>query len=335
MQKENRRDFITKLSAMTAAIMVPLPFSSCSSVQRDKFGELLPQRLLGSTGDKITMMGVGGWHAGQIEEAECERVIEKAIESGIRLFDTARIYQDGISEERYGKYLTPKYRDNIFLFSKTHAKDAKTAREHLESSLRSLKTDHLDLWYMHMVASPEDIDERLENEVLEVMIKAKEEGKTKHIGFTGHRSHIANSYILNEQNIFASSMMPINVADFSYESFSLNVIPKLIKQNYGIMAMKTLAGGGLFGADGETGAPDTNRSHVIPNLISPEEALHFVWSLPVSAIISGTRSVEELEMNINAARSFVKMEEAQRNKLIDKVAELGSTGEMEWYKAKK
>ncbi len=332
MQKENRREFLVKLSAMTAAIIAPLPIGSCSFGGHDKFGELLPQRILGSTGERITMMGVGGWHFGHIEETKCEQIIELAIESGIRLFDTAETYQDGISEERYGKYLTPKYRDQIFLFSKTAAKDANTAKKHLEGSLKRLKTDHLDLWNMHMIASPEDVDNRLQNEVLETMVKAREEGKVKHIGFTCHRTYKAIKHILHEQKEFASCLMPINVADYSYESFILNAMPELQKQNLGIMAIKTLGGGGLFGASGETATPDINRPHIIPDKISVEEALHFSWSLPISAIISGTRNLDELSMNVEAAKSFVQMDEEQRTKLIMKVSDLASTGKMEWYK---
>ena len=332
MKKENRREFLVKLSAMTAVILSPLPMVACKAGIQDKFGQLLPQRILGSTGEKVTMIGLGGAHAGQTEEMECERIIERAIELGIRFFDTAESYQDGISEERYGKYLTPKFRDHIFLLTKTRAKDAATAKEHLEGSLRRLKTDYLDLWKMHDIRSPGDVNDRLQNGVLETMLKAQEEGKVRHIGFTGHATYKAHAHMLQVQEEFSTCLMPINVADPSYESFILNVMPELQKQEYGIMAMKTLGAGGLMGAPSFYIDPEADRPNIIPDKISIEEALHFVWSLPVSTIISGCEMVEELEMNVKAARSFVEMNEEQRNTLITKVSDLASTGNMEWYK---
>ncbi len=333
MNKENRREFLVKLSAMTAVILSPLPMAACKASIQDKFGQLLPQRILGSTGEKVTMMGLGGHHAGQTEERECERIIERAIELGIRFFDTAETYQDGISEERYGKYLTPKFRDHIFLETKTGATDAATAKEHLEGSLRRLKTDYLDLWKMHSIWGPGDVDDGLQNVVFETMLKAQEEGKVRHIGFTGHGTYKAHAHMLQVQKEFSTCLMPINVADPSFESFILNVMPELQKQEYGIMAMKTLGAGGLMGAPNVNDDLEADRPSIIPDKISIEEALHFVWSLPVSTIISGCELVEELEMNVKAARTFVEMSEEKRNTLVTKVSDLASTGEMEWYKS--
>ncbi|MFC2111681.1 aldo/keto reductase [Bacteroidota bacterium] len=334
MQKDNRREFLLKLSAATAAVLVPFPISSCNANKSDKWGELLPQRLLGSTGEKISMLGLGGWHFGHIPERDAQELIEAAIESGIRLFDTAEAYQDGGSEKRYGKLLAPKYREEVFLFSKTRAENAADARKHLEQTLKSLNTEYLDLWKMHQVASPEDFDTRMEGEVIEVMEKAKAEGKVRHIGFSGHRTYKAHLHILKSQSSFSTCLMPINVADSFYESFILNAMPELQNHNYGIMAMKTMGGGGLMGTGGSEGKFDPEKLHIVPNKITIEEALHFVWSLPVSTIISGVRNTDQLSQNVKAAKSFIKMDEEQRSQLIERVSDVANTGEMEWYKAR-
>lgn len=332
MSQTDRREFLIRLSALMAATLTPLSLASCKTPETDKWGELLPLRALGTTGDRITMLGVGGWHFGDMPESECPKVVEAAIESGIRLFDSAEGYQKGGSEERYGKYLVPKYRDEVFLFTKTTASDAKKARQHLERSLRRMKTDYVDLWKMHSVASPEDVDNRLGNGVLEEMLKAKEEGKVRHIGFSVHGNHQAANHLLKMQDQYKTCQLPVNVADPSYESFFLNTIPELQEQEYAIMAMKTLAGGGLLGASGESSKPVPDRQRVIPEMLSVEKALHYAWSLPVSTIISGMRNVDELNKNVSAARTFQAMNLEERKALIASVAETASTGEMEWYK---
>lgn len=334
MKKENRREFLLKLSAMTAAVMAPLPMISCGSSNRDRFGEILPQRLLGSTGESITMLGMGGWHIGYIPEKEAERLIDAAMEAGVRLFDTGEWYQEGGSERTLGKYMVPKYREEVFLFSKTTATDAATARKHLEGSLKRLNTDYLDLWKMHRIMTADEFDEKLRNGVVDEMLKAKEEGLVRHIGFSGHNFSSTNTHVAEVQDALSTCLMPVNVADPSYDSFILNTMPVLQEKNYGIMAMKTLAGGGLMATSGSEGTFDPEKPRVLPERISIEEALHFVWSLPVSTIISGIRTIEELHQNVKAARSFTGMDEAGRTKLIEKVADIASTGGMEWYKGR-
>ncbi len=168
----DRRDFLKTMAAMTAAISVPSLLHGQSAAQ-DRLGEILPTRLLGKTGQQVTMLGVGGYHIGWTSERDAQEVIETALEGGVRFFDTAEQYGPGTSEERYGKYLTPQYRDLVFLMTKTLARTAKGAQLHLEDSLRRLNTDYLDLWQMHSLTTPADADERLSNGVLEVLLKAK------------------------------------------------------------------------------------------------------------------------------------------------------------------
>lgn len=289
---------------------------------RDKLGMRLPERDLGRTGLRVSMLAVGGSHIGRPSEAEAQRIVEAALEGGIRTFETAQLYQNGGSEERYGKFLTPKYREHVLLFTKTMATDARTAQSHLEGSLRRLKTDYLDLWQMHDIGSPEDVDERLRGGVLDFMQKAKASGKVRHIGFTGHATWRAHAHLLKQTDVFETCLMPINVVDPSYESFILNILPTLLERKMGVLAMKTLAAGDfLRGRDG--------LKPIVPELVSIEDALRFVWSLPVSSLVSGMALAAHAKENAGYAARFVPMDEKQRQALIDRVAEPAKTGRLE------
>jgi aryl-alcohol dehydrogenase-like predicted oxidoreductase len=320
-----RRELLQKLALLTGATLVPWSASGAGEeTLSDKLGPIMPQRTYGKTGMKVNMITVGGSHIGRPSESVAQAVIEAAIENGIRTFDTAQLYQNGGSEERYGKFLTPKYREHVLIFTKTMAEDAATARAHLEGSLRRMKTDYVDLWELHDIRTIDKADLRVPA-VLPVMLKAKEEGKVRHIGFTGHGSWKTHAHVLAmpESEAFETCQMPINIADPSYESFTLNVLPTLVQRNMGINAMKTLAGDGLMGGRGGAGP------RIIPDRVSVHDALRYVWSLPISTLVSGMASVAHLEANVATAKTFVAMSESERQALIASVADLAQTGEME------
>jgi aryl-alcohol dehydrogenase-like predicted oxidoreductase len=319
-----RRQLLQQLALLTGATLVPWRAFAANeaAVPSDKLGPILPQRTLGKTGLKVTMLAVGGSHIGRPAEAVAQAVIEAAIENGIRTFDTAQLYQNGGSEERYGKFLTPKYREHVLIFTKTMAEDAATARTHLEGSLRRMKTDYIDLWQLHDMRTIDKADIRLRN-VVDVMLKAKAEGKVRHIGFTGHASWKTHAHVLASTDVFETCLMPINIADPSYESFTLNVLPTLVQRNMGVMAMKTLAADGLMGGRGGSGP------RIIPDRLSVADALRYVWSLPVSTLVSGMASVAHLQANVASAKNFVAMAETERQALIAKVAEVAQSGQME------
>ncbi len=324
----DRRRFLATLGALLTATGLPSR-AAASSSSRDRFGELLPTRELGNTGLRPTMLGVGGWHIGRMPERAAQATIELAIESGVRFFDSAESYQDGRSEERLGLFLTPKYRDVICLMTKTTARDAATAQQHLDDSLRRLKTDHLDIWQMHAVESVEDVDSRIEKGVLDVFLKAKQAGKVRHIGFTGHARPAAHQRVLERTDIFEVCQMPVNLADASYQSFIGGVIPRLVERRMGVLAMKTLANGGFFGGSeqGEHG----NNPKLVPDRVSVGEAIRFVWSLPVSVLITGPDDPSQLQEKVAIARSFQPMSETERSALIKKVADLAGP-RVEYYK---
>lgn len=322
------------MAALTAGLML-----SCDNVVNgqttalsDRFGELLPQRKLGATGESVTMLGIGGAHVGIVDDKTAQEIIETAIAGGVRFFDNAESYNNGGSEIKYGKYLTPKYRDVSFIMTKSTGRDAKTAQRHLEDSLRRMKTDYVDLWQIHAVGSPQDVDDRIEKGVLEVALKAKESGKARYIGFTGHRDFNAHLRMLERTDELEICQMPINCFDPSNKSFIKNVLPKLVERNMGVLAMKTLANGGFFGGDRHFYGGDHPK--LVPNVVSVKEAIHFVWSLPVSVLITGARDVDMLREKIELARSFQEMQEENRLELVQRVASAGyDAGTVEFYKA--
>lgn len=331
----NRRAFLRSLAGLTAGLSVS-SISYAGNQESDRLGEVLPKRKFGRTGEYVTMLGTGGYHVGWTTERDAQEVIEASLEGGVRFFDTAESYAKGVSEERYGKYLTPKYRDLIFLMTKTTGPDAKTVQEHLEGSLRRLKADQIDLFQVHSVRTPQDVDNRIENGVLEVLLKAKEQGKIRYIGFTGHQNPFAHLRMLDrtsESEIFDGLQMPVNVLDQSYFSFIENVMPRALKRDIGILAMKSLADGRFFPSKKE--ANWTSNDPVVPNYLSIKEAMYFVWSLPVSVLISGNENAEFLREKVALARSFVKLSETQRMALVEKVKTIAMTGNVEYYKNQK
>lgn len=351
-EKDNkdRRAFLKSLAGLTAGMMLPvacqsnkpgqdeiktahrgsIKMASHTNPTQDRLGELLPQRMLGSTGEYVTMLGLGGAHISRMSEKEAQATIEAALEGGIRFFDNAESYGSGRGEERYGMFLSPQYRNVAYIMTKSTARDAKTARQHLEGSLRRLKTDYLDLWQVHAITSPGDVDGRLAEGVLEVVQQAKESGKVRHIGFTGHTDFHAHLRMLESTDVMQTCQMPINAFDPNYKSFINNVLPKLVEKNIAPIAMKTLANGGFFGGTRHFMQGDNPR--IVPNRLSVAEALHFVWSLPVSVLITGPDDADMLREKIELARSFTEYNEAQRQELIEKVADFDGNL-VEYYKA--
>ncbi|HSO85868.1 MAG TPA: aldo/keto reductase [Draconibacterium sp.] len=330
----DRRNFLKSLAGAAAGLSIS---NSVFGKEQgsDRLGEVLPKRKLGRTGEYVTMLGTGGYHVGWTTERDAQEVIEASLEGGVRFFDTAESYSTGVSEERYGKYLTPKYRDLIFLMTKTTGPDAKTVQEHLEGSLRRLKVEQIDLYQVHSIQTPQDVDGRIQAGVLDVLLKAKQQGKIKYLGFTGHQNPFAHTRMLEktaESNIFDAVLMPVNVLDQSYYSFTKNVLPIALERNMGILAIKSLADGRFFAKKEQ--ADWSSENPVIPNYMTIKEAMHFVWSLPVTVLISGNENATFMREKIALARSFSKLTEEQKTVLVEKVSSLAMTGKIEYYKKK-
>lgn len=321
---ENRRSFIKK-SAAIAAFSLIADWASAAN-ETDKWGELLPQRQLIRNGEKVTAFCLGGYHLGFVENPkDAQHMIERSIELGVRFFDNARKYVNGRAEEYMGKFLTPKYRDEIFLMTKAPGKTGAEVQQMLDESLKALNTDYVDLWQIHALRDPKDVDKRIEAGVLDVFLKARQKGKAKHIGFTGHvnpKTHLHFLKRLDEMGIeLDTCQMPLNVCDPSFESFEKNVLPVLLEKEYGVIAMKTMAGGSMMGGRIDT-TPKNIETKDIPNVVAKTKLTHanlhqYVYNLPVSALCSGCLRVEEIERNVEVLKNMKKLSESDKQTLIE------------------
>jgi aryl-alcohol dehydrogenase-like predicted oxidoreductase len=337
-----RREFMAMLAGCTVGLMAPglslgeEKMAGAATSRSDRLGTLLPLRKLGSSGAVVTNLGVGGDHVGSASEKDAQAIIEKALEEGVRFFDNAPLYSNGKAEERYGKFLTPKYRDVAFIMTKSLATTKEQALKDLDASLSRMKTDHVDLWQVHALESPSDVEARIQNGVLDAYLEAQKKGKVRHIGFTGHGSYKAHLKMLEEVKKrgvkMASSQMPVNPADPLYESFVTNVAPKCVEAGIGVLAMKTLAYGRFFGGNKGWRRTEVSVKPVIPAVLSVEDVLGFVWSLPVSTLISGMGSVQQVSQNAALARKAWNWNQAERQKRIDAVAPFAGP-DLEFYKS--
>ena len=336
-----RREFMAMLAGCTVGLMVPglsrgeEKIASAIASSSDRLGTLLPLRKLGSSGAVVTSLGVGGDHVGSASEKDAQAIIEKALEEGVRFFDNAPLYSGGKAEERYGKFLTPKYRDVSFIMTKSLAKNRENALKDLDASLSRMKTGHVDLWQMHALENPKDVEERLQNGVLDAFLEARKNGKVRHIGFTGHGSYKAHLKMLEELKKrgvkMASSQMPINPADPHYESFVIHVVPKCVEAGVGVLAMKTLAYGRFFGGNKGWRRTEVSIKPAIPAVLSVEDVFGFVWSLPITSLVSGMESVQQVSQNAAIARKTWNWNQAERQKRIDAVAPFAGP-DLEFYK---
>lgn len=356
-----RRKALLALAAMTGAVLVgckrnvgqaPVeqeggPLADGASVpdantnsgvgepEAEKLGPRLPLRRLGATGMEVTLLGAGGVHIGDADEKDAQEVIETAIAEGIRFFDTASMYSDGKSEERYGRYLVPRYRDHVFLMSKSHAPTGNGAAEQLETSLRRCACDYLDLWQIHALKSPEDADGRVEAGVLDTCERALAQGKVKHLGFTGHsnyKGHLRMLEHVKKRGLpVATAQMPINLVDPHFNSFTTNAVKPCLDHGMGILAMKTLAFGRLLGKNLGWVHTDDKLTPVVPDVVSLDQALGYVWSLPVSVVISGMENAKQVRQNAAIARNAGTLDEETRLKLVATVEEFAGR-DVEFYK---
>ncbi len=315
-----RRDFLR--AATAAAILSPALLRG----ETDKLGKILPQRVLGRTGEKVTAFGLGGHHVGVAKDPKvAEALIERAIERGVRFFDNAVNYQSGLSETYYGKFLTPKYRDHVFLTTKSSKTTAAGARKDFEDSLRRLETDRIDLWQLHAFTSVEDVKERIANRVVEVFLEMREKKKARYIGFTGHTSQEAHCYFLDhckkEGIRMDTCLMPVNLADPHYDSFLVNVQPKLQEQEIALIAMKTMIFGRIF----------DRAKEVAPGVITPKNLHEYAYSLPVACMLSGCETVAQVDENTAILENFTPMDEARRKELVAALEKIAGPG-LEYYK---
>jgi len=283
----------------------------------------MPVRTLGRTGVKVSLIGLGGWHLGFkfIDEELSTRIIRTAVDNGINFMDNCWDYNDGASEERMGRALKDGYRERVFLMTKIDGRTKKDAAKQLDESLKRMQTDHIDLVQHHEILRFEDPHRIFADEGANAaLIEAREAGKISFIGFTGHKDPRIHKYMLEvatENGFqFDTVQMPLNVMDAHYRSFEKIVLPELVKQNIGVLAMKTLANGTILES----------------KTVTAIECLQYAMNLPTSVVITGCESMEDLEQALTAARTFKPMSDEQVKGILDKTAEAASKGKYELFK---
>jgi aryl-alcohol dehydrogenase-like predicted oxidoreductase len=280
-------------------------------------------RTLGSTGEKVSAIGVGGWHLSlkHVDEELSLRIVRTAIDRGVNFMDNSWDYNDGESERRMGKALLDGYRERAFLMTKIDGRTKQEAAKQLDESLRRLRVDCIDLVQHHEVIRYEDphriFDEEGANAAL---LEAREAGKLRYIGFTGHKDphiHLHMLEVAKEHGFkFDTAQMPLNVMDAHYRSFEKLVVPELLKQKIGVLGMKALANGILLKS----------------NTATPIECLHYALNLPTSVVITGIDSMEILDQAFEAVRTFHPLSHQELDALLAKTAKAAATGRYEPFK---
>jgi aryl-alcohol dehydrogenase-like predicted oxidoreductase len=281
----------------------------------------VPKRALGKIGVDVSVLCFGGAHWGRMSsEAEAMRVLHEAIDAGVTFMDNAWEYNGGRSEEWMGKALQGR-RQQVFLMTKvcSHGRDKKVAMQQLEDSLRRLRTDYLDLWQIHEVIYDDDPDRHFApGGAAEALLDAKRQGKVRFIGFTGHKDPKIHLKMLAHDFPLDTCQLPLNVFDGTYRSFEQEVLPALNHRGIAPLAMKTLSG---------------NGEPIRQGIITEEEALRYVLSLPVVSIVSGIDSREVLQQNLNIVRRFTPMTAAEMQALRVRVARYAMDGRFELFKS--
>lgn len=280
-------------------------------------------RELGSTGERVSAIGLGGWHLSlqHVDEQQAIQIVRTAIDRGITFMDNCWDYNEGASETRMGKALQNGYRDKVFLMTKLDGRSKQEATKQLDESLRRLQVDHVDLVQYHEVLRFEDPNRIFDPEGAHAAIlEAQQAGKVRYIGFTGHKDPYIHLHMLEVADQhgfkFDTAQMPLNVMDAHYRSFAKIAVPELVKRNIGILGMKSMANGILL------------RS----NTVTPTECLHYALNLPTSVVITGMDSLEILDQAFEAVQTFQPMTDEQVQTLLAKTADAGSRGEFEPFK---
>lgn len=306
-----RREFLTTLAALQIAAQLDAQTSNG-----------MIYRNLGKTGERVSAIGLGGYHMGvPREERESIRIVRSAIDRGITFLDNSCDYHDGASEIRMGKALRDGYRKRVFLMTKFNGRTRAQAAKDIDQSLKRLQVDTLDLIQFHENIRLEDPDRYFApGGAHEAVMAAKQAGKVRFIGFTGHKDPLVHLRMLDlaaANNFhFDAAQMPLNVLDYHFRSFAHMVVPRLVKEGTAVLGMKPLGSGNVLEA----------------RVATPIECLHYALNLPTSVVINGCDSMERLDQAFEAARTFKPLTEAQLQTLVAKTKQAAMTGRFEPFK---
>jgi uncharacterized protein len=280
----------------------------------------VPKRPFGRTGIPVSILALGGWHLGLPRtERESTRLVHAAIDGGITFMDNAWDYNEGVSEMRMGKALVGR-RDKVFLMTKAcpHGRDARTTMQQLEESLRRLKTEYLDLWQLHeVIFDDEPARYFAPGGAVEALDRAREQGKVRFVGFTGHKDPQLHLEMLSHDYPWDSCQLPLNCFDASFRSFEQRVLPELNRRGIAAIGMKSLGG---------------DARCVKAKAVTPEEAIRYTLSLPIATLVSGIDTMRVLRRNLAVAQGFRPMTSRQRQALLRRVASTARDGRFELYK---
>ena len=283
----------------------------------------MPYRVLGSTGERVSAIGLGGWHLGfkHIDEQVSIGIVRSAIDSGINFMDNSWDYNDGASEIRMGKALRDGYRERVFLMTKIDGRSRKEAGRQLDESLRRLQTDRIDLVQHHEILRYEDPHRIFDAEGANAaLVEARNAGKIKYIGFTGHKDphiHLHMLEVAAEHGFtFQAVQMPLNVMDAHYRSFEKLVLPKLVRRRIAVLGMKSLANGVILKS----------------KTVSAVECLQYALNLPTAVVITGMENMDDLNQALEVARTFRPMSDAEVKSLLARTEQAARHGEFEPFK---
>jgi uncharacterized protein len=313
--KSNRREVLLAMGAG----MVASGSSSGAAAPNDGF-----YRVLGHTGEKVSCIGMGGFHLGKpdLPEATAIKLIHSGIDRGINFMDNSWDYNKGESEKRMGKALAESgYRKRVLLMTKIDGRTKEEANKQIEESLKRLQTDHVDVLQFHEVIRFDDPNRIFaKNGAIEAFLDAKKAGKTRYIGFTGHKDPQVHLHMLKVADAhgfkFDTVQMPINVMDVHYRSFQAEVLPELNKRNIGVLGMKSMGDSTILKS----------------GKVNAMECLHFSLSRPISVLITGIDKPEILEQAFKAAHSYRDVSKEQIDALLERTKPFGSAGEWELFK---
>ncbi len=280
----------------------------------------MPVRELGKTGLRVSIIGFGGAHyiRPHLDEQASVQLIHSAIEAGVTFMDNAWEYHQGESERRMGLALKGR-RDQVTLMTKVCGRDRQTAEVQLRDSLRRLQTDVIDVWQFHEINYDNDPEWIFQADgALEVALAARQAGKIRFIGFTGHKSPHIMKKMLAKNFDWDTCQLPINIFDAHYRSFQNETLPELKRRNIGAIGMKSLGG---------RGQPITELG------LTAKQCRGFALSLPISTLVCGIESLENLKQDIEIAHAFSSILEAEHKNLLKSVSKEASDGRYEWFKS--
>ncbi len=322
MSDTSRRDFMAGtagvLSITALAEQVIAQTSPASATG-------LPTRVLGRTGQRVSILCLGGWHIGSVkDEAESIRIMHAAMDEGMTFFDNSWDYHDGHSETLMGKALKQDgRRKKVFLMTKNCERDYAGSKKCLEDSLRRMQTDYLDLWQFHEMVYDNDPDWVFEKGGLKAALEARKEGKVRYIGFTGHKDPVIHLKMLGKPHDWDTAQMPINALDAFYRSFQKQVVPVCLSKDVGVIGMKGLAGG----------YPEGRMvSHM---KMTAAECYRYCLSQPVATQVVGITSMAQLKADIALGRNFKPMTAAESEALLARVKDEAGDGRHELFKSAK